>query len=156
DPDGFVRLFAVRALGRLQPEEPPELATLLEAVKDRDADLRAATAVELAEFGSRARSALPVLVKALRDRDTVMRRSAAFAVGKIGLGADTPPARRIEIAEELGRLVRTDETAYQGVRALLRLGADAWPAAPALAAALRTDYREVDSVAATVLARLRP
>src|SRR5262249_52567181 len=112
-------------------------------------------------LGPRSRPAAPSLVAALKDPDKDVRSVAAFALGEISPGAPHPgDGPRSEVVA-LARALRQE--ADHGARlwaaqALVKFGADAWVAVPALRQALSTFDKGlgVAEVAADVLARLRP
>lgn len=102
DANGYVRVKAAEALWKI--EKTPAtvlLPVLLEALKDKDAQLRAAAAPVIGMLGSKAKTAVPALIQALKDKDERVRGEAVSALGEIG-----PPAK--EAAPALLSLVQDD------------------------------------------------
>jgi HEAT repeat protein len=157
DVDAFVRVYTAEAIGRIDRRAAP-LSPLQSALKEKQPAVRVAACAALASLGHRARPALPGLVAALGDGDERVRCAAAWALGEVGLPPTLPLWERVKVAESLGRVLRLDahpEARYRSARALLKLGVDAWAAAPALNVALRDD-KHIALVAAHVLACLDP
>src|SRR5205807_6150971 len=65
-------------------ETPPAVKALIEALKDKDADVRKNTAVALGRIGKEAKDAVPALSAALKDSETDVRGAAALALGRMG------------------------------------------------------------------------
>lgn len=159
DEDAHVRIHAAAALLRLGDDAGAPLSALVTALEHPDETARAAAAGALAELGWRSIPALPALAVALRDPNLAVRCAAAFALGQIAVDAPRPGFRPGAAAEALARTLVKDEDprarSWAG-HALLRFGADAWTALPALRTALRDGNPGVAAVAADVLARFRP
>lgn len=65
-----------------EPSDP--VPALIDALKDKDSDIRFAATLELARRREKAGSAVPALTGALKDGDALVRSSAADALGRIG------------------------------------------------------------------------
>ena len=76
DPDPSVRNVAVTYLGIVRDEPVAEVAGLIEALADENAEVRQAAAAALAEYGTLAERAIPALKKAASDPDEDVRREA--------------------------------------------------------------------------------
>jgi len=63
------------------PEEPPAAVKgLMEALKDKDAEVRKNAAISLGRIGKEAKDAVPALAAALKDSDTDVRGATALAL----------------------------------------------------------------------------
>ena len=80
DKNSVVRMNAAKALGQIGPKAQAAVPALVEALKDKRADVGAAEA--LAMIGSKAEAAAPALVKALKDEEQNVRRNAAKGAGE--------------------------------------------------------------------------
>ncbi|MEP7028609.1 MAG: HEAT repeat domain-containing protein, partial [Candidatus Eisenbacteria bacterium] len=123
DPDGTVRAYAARALGRQR--SPLALAPLLEACGDKDFRVRVSA---LRAVGTRADStALPQVLAGLGDADPAVREIAAAAAlalrsrdAQVALRRalmDPDPAVRLAAGRALGGLLGDD--AWSDLRPLL-------------------------------------
>ena len=65
-------------------ETPPAVKALMEALKDKDAEVRKNAAVSLGRIGPKAKNAVPALAAALKDGDNDARGASALALGRIG------------------------------------------------------------------------
>ena len=117
DPDLFVRWAAVRALGKMGPDELTKIVPgLVQSLGDVDLDVRLAAAHTLGQFGPAAHDAIPALAKAAGTGDTDMRLAALQALEGIGSDAqsslatvaaslqDPDPRIRQETARLMGKL----------------------------------------------------
>ena len=157
DPDPYVRLHAAEAAARIEPDRAP-LTPFLEALRSKDRKLQEAAAQSLADLGSWSRPAVPALLEALKG-EVPVRITAAYAIGQIRPGSEVPLERRIELAETLGRMASSEKNvtvAQYPTRALTAMGAEAWPAAPYLAAMLRSEDSALTRIAADILTRFDP
>jgi len=77
------RIMAVRLLPERKRDAAQVIPALIEALKDRDGDVRRSAAIGLGSFGEQARDAIPALQAALGDRDARVRGSAATALTRI-------------------------------------------------------------------------
>jgi HEAT repeat protein len=117
DSNRFVRWAAARTLGRMAPadarEAVPALARLINPWEDLSVRLAAITT--LGQYGSEARSAVPVLASAVGKSDVELRMAAIKALEAVGTDAapalpaigwglrDSSPQVRAESARVLGR-----------------------------------------------------
>jgi len=168
-----VRWAAAKALGQIG--DPQATPALIQALQDKDRDVRRAAAEALGQIGDR--QAIPALIEALKDEDEGVRRAAAEALEKIGDPQATPALIqalqdkdrdvRRAAAKALGKigdrqavpaLIEALKDEDEGVRraaaeALEKIGP---PAVPALIQALRDEDRDVREAAAEALMRLTP
>ena len=56
---------------------------LIEALKDKDGDIRLSAAIGLGSFGEQAKDAIPALQAAQHDRDARVREAAGIALSRI-------------------------------------------------------------------------
>jgi HEAT repeat protein len=120
DPSEWVRFEAVTSLGLIDPKGERVILPLIEALKDRNADVSWAAARSLGNFGPLAKSSVPALTAALDDPrehhlveapDFVVMRAlrcdVAEALGCIGTGANAAiPALRTAVAKDRNPEVR--------------------------------------------------
>jgi CubicO group peptidase (beta-lactamase class C family) len=154
DRDPGVRWASAIALGKMGGEAVP---SLVRALEDQHAIVRAGAALALGKIGPNAKGAVPSLMNLLKDKSPAVREKAAGALGEIGPGASQavdPLVQRLSdedpfvngmAAEALGKigldavpaLIRALEsdnapTRWCATIALGKMGPDALPAAPAL------------------------
>ena len=79
----FVRRQIASALGRMGAEA---VFGLVESLGDRNASVRYAAAVALAQIGPEAKAAVPALIKGLNDPANFVRAAAAVALKTIDPG----------------------------------------------------------------------
>jgi HEAT repeat protein len=79
------RLIAARLLQQRKGDATQVVPALMEALKDRESDVRWSAAIGLGYFGERARDAIPALQTAQRDRDARVREAAGVALSRIDL-----------------------------------------------------------------------
>jgi HEAT repeat protein len=78
--------FATQAKSAVFHARNPQVAEALQALKDKDWQVRMAAAVALEEIGPRAARAIPALIQTLeRDEREDVRRAAAEALGSVDL-----------------------------------------------------------------------
>jgi HEAT repeat protein len=77
------RLIAVRLLPQRQEDAAEVVPGLIEALQDRDGDIRRSAALGLGSFGEQAREAIPALQGVLDDRDGRVREAAKLALTRI-------------------------------------------------------------------------
>ncbi|MFL5242939.1 MAG: HEAT repeat domain-containing protein [Gemmataceae bacterium] len=77
------RIIAVRLLGQRKGDPDKTVPALIEALKDKDSDLRWSAAIGLGYFGEQAKDAIPSLQAAQRDRDARVREAAGVALSRI-------------------------------------------------------------------------
>jgi HEAT repeat protein len=85
DKNMHVRVKAAEALWKI--DKTPSvtlLPILLQAIKDKDAGVRAAVPSVIALLGVKAKPALPALVGALKDKELDVKLAAITALGEIG------------------------------------------------------------------------
>ncbi len=107
DTNGFVRVKAAEALWAIEKTSPTILVPVLtQALKSKDAELRAAAAPVLGKMGAKAKSAVPALISALRDKDDGVLVEVAAALAEIGPTAKeaAPALLKIIGAEDRGIL----------------------------------------------------
>ncbi len=83
------RTSAARLLPQRKDDAARVVPALIEALKDRDSDVRRSAALGLGSFGELAKDAVPALQAAQRDRDARVREAARIALGRIA-----PPAQQ--------------------------------------------------------------
>jgi HEAT repeat protein len=77
------RIKAVRLLPQRKGEAAQVVPALVEALKDKEADIRWGAAIGLGYFGEQAEDAIPALEAAQRDRDARVREAAGKALSRI-------------------------------------------------------------------------
>jgi hypothetical protein len=77
------RIVAVRLLPQRKREAAQVVPALIEALKDKQGDVRWSAAIGLGYFGSQAKEAIPALQAALHDRDARVREGASVAISRI-------------------------------------------------------------------------
>ena len=78
------RITAVRLLPQKKGDAAKVVPALIDALKDKDADVRRSAAIGLGSFGEQARDAVAALEAAQKnDRDARVRESAGIAVSRI-------------------------------------------------------------------------
>jgi HEAT repeat protein len=166
-------------------EEASDVTSLVKALGDADAAVRARTASALRQMGPPAKAAVPALVNALKDKDEGVRKNAADALEDIGslkhthlatlTGAlkDSNPEIRSAVASIIAKMGAEGEGAVgalcevvkgdaePGVRqkaavALGKMGPVAKEAVSILAAALKDKSSEVRIEVALALGQVGP
>jgi HEAT repeat protein len=77
------RLIAVRLLPERKGDAAEVVPALIEALQDKEKDIRLSAAIGLGYFGERARDAIPALQAAQSDRDARIREAAGIALSRI-------------------------------------------------------------------------
>jgi HEAT repeat protein len=77
------RLIAVRLLPQKKGEAAKVVPALIEALKDKESDIRWSAAIGLGYFGEQAKDAIPALQATQRDRDARVREAADVALSRI-------------------------------------------------------------------------
>jgi HEAT repeat protein len=77
------KLIAVRLLPARKGDAAQIVPALIEALKDKDGDIRRSAAIGLGGFGADAREAIPALQAARRDRDARVQEAARVAIARI-------------------------------------------------------------------------
>jgi hypothetical protein len=93
-PEEKDRIIAVRLL----PQRTRDIQTvpaLIEALKDRGADIRWSAAIGLGHLGESAKEAIPALQAAQSDRDARVREAATVALSRIDPARFTPPPKHL-------------------------------------------------------------
>src|SRR5262249_45428409 len=106
DESVAVRIKAAEAIWRIDPVDPAALLDVLAAAYDHKEDIvRAAALGVIAEFGEKAKPALPVVKKGLKDKSFSVRLQAVAAAGAMG------PAAKGAVPELLD-IMRDDDTGF--------------------------------------------
>jgi len=79
-----VRRVAVRALGRIEPDNLKAIEAIIATLGDSDKDVRRAAIGSLHCVGPKAMGAVAKLLLVLKDEDDDLRVAAAMALGSIG------------------------------------------------------------------------
>jgi HEAT repeat protein len=77
------RIKAVRLLPQRKGDAAQVVPALIEALKDKEADIRWSAAIGLGSFGEEATDAIPALQAAQRDDDARVREAARVALSRI-------------------------------------------------------------------------
>ena len=77
------RLIAVRLLQERKGDAAKVVPALIEALKDKESDIRWSAAIGLGYFGNQAKDAIPALEVAQNDRDARVREAARVALSRI-------------------------------------------------------------------------
>ncbi len=85
------RLIAVRLLPYRQDDAAEVVPALIEALKDKAADIRLGAAVGLGSFGDKAKDAIPALKLLDHDSDPRVRAAATKALSRISGAAPAAP-----------------------------------------------------------------
>jgi HEAT repeat protein len=86
------RIIAVRLLGQREGDAAQVVPALIEALKDKDSDIRWSAAIGLGYFGEQATDAIPALQTAQRDKDARVREAASVALSRIDSAKFPVPA----------------------------------------------------------------
>ncbi|MBL8795988.1 MAG: HEAT repeat domain-containing protein, partial [Planctomycetia bacterium] len=157
DPQAKVRAEAVAALGDLGKGDKDATKSLVQelisdlatAAKDRDANVRRNAAQSLGGYGSRAEKGIPALTALVSDPEGPTRLAAVTALGKIGEPAVDPG---------LVKAVRSQhpDVRKAGMEALMKIGAEAYRAVPAVAGLLQDEDPAARADAAEFLGVVGP
>ena len=79
----LVRVNAEESLNKIGLDAKATVPALIEALKDKDKDVRRDAAKALGIIGPTAKAAVPALIEMLKDKDVYVRRSAEGALDKI-------------------------------------------------------------------------
>ena len=88
------RIIAARLLPQRKGDAAQIVPALIEAVKDKDGDIRWSAAIGLGYFGEQAKDAIPALQEAQRDRDARVREAAGVALSRIDPDAFPAPSQK--------------------------------------------------------------
>ena len=87
---------------------PGSIAILIEALREKDGNVRAKAARALGGMGPAAKEAIPVLLTALQDREAHVRWDAARALGQIGAAAAEGLAAAVNDKDPVVRQIAAD------------------------------------------------
>ena len=79
-PDDGMRLKAVRTLPERRADAAQVVPALIEALNDKEPDIRRGAAFGLGTFGDQGKEAVPALVARLSDKDTGVRKAAGTSL----------------------------------------------------------------------------
>jgi HEAT repeat protein len=82
-PMGGDRVVAARLLQNRKGDPAQVVPALIEALKDKENDVRWSAAIGLGYFGDKATEALPALKEAELDKDARVREAARVAISRI-------------------------------------------------------------------------
>jgi vesicle coat complex subunit len=82
-PNGRDRIIAVRLLPQRKGDAAQVIPALIEALKDKEDDVRWSAAIGLGNFGEQAKDAIPALQEVQKDRDARVREGATVALSRI-------------------------------------------------------------------------
>lgn len=89
------RIIAVRTLPQRKGDAAKVVPAMIEALKDKDHDIRLSAAIGLGYFGEQAKDAIPALQQAARsDGDARVRKQAGVALSRIDPSRFPVPANR--------------------------------------------------------------
>ena len=89
------RLIAVRLLPQRKGDAVQIVPALIEALNDKESDIRLSAAIGLGLFGERATDAIPALKQAAqKDHDARARRAAGIALSRIDPKNFTDPSKQ--------------------------------------------------------------
>jgi HEAT repeat protein len=147
--DPFQRLHAAMVLGLMGEQAQGGVPALVDAMRDKDPQVRRMIIAALSEIGPAAKTAVPALVGSLRDRCEAVRRRAAIALAELG-----PPARAA-VPALVAALKDSDAMVRRWAAfALGELGPKAASAAPNLVELLRDPSVITRAIAAVALPKL--
>jgi HEAT repeat protein len=87
------RLIAVRLLGQRKGDAPAVVPALIEALTDKEGDIRRSAAIGLGGLGESAKEAVSALRAAQKDRDARVREAATMALSRIDPGRFPAPSK---------------------------------------------------------------
>lgn len=97
------RIVAVRTLPNRKGEAAQVVPALIEALKDKEADVRRSAAIGLGTFGEQANDAVPALQAALTDPDARVREAAAKALTRIAPAKFPTPPKAPKASKQVTR-----------------------------------------------------
>ncbi len=124
DPDAFVRVEVVGALGECAEGHPELLGTISHLARDPDLDVRVQALVALGRFGA---DATPVLLKALNDKEPRILDAALAALVRIAPRESSAVPLLVKLLGHTEYTVR-----WHAADVLAVMGEAAKPAIPAL------------------------
>ena len=148
DDDDFVRLSAVRALGKLGKDSDRVVNALVKLLNDRWI-VSSSAAQALGRLGKDSDTVVNALVKLLDDDDSYVRSNAAQALGKLDKDSDRVVNTLIKLLDDDDDFVRSN-----AAEALVKLGKDSDRVVNALVKLLDDDGNNVRLNAAQALGEL--
>jgi HEAT repeat protein len=94
------RYIAVRSLTGHKGEAAQIVPALIEALKDKEGDVRQSAAIGLGTYGEQAKDAVPALKVALKDHDARVRNAARMALARISAATTTA---KLDSGKESGK-----------------------------------------------------
>ncbi|MFO0938688.1 MAG: HEAT repeat domain-containing protein [Gemmataceae bacterium] len=88
------RVIAVRLLPGRKGDAVLTVPALIEALKDRENDIRWSAAIGLGNLGESAEVAVPALQATLKDHDGRVREAAGVALSRIDPSRFSPPTKK--------------------------------------------------------------
>jgi HEAT repeat protein len=88
------RIIAVRTLPQRKGDAAQVVPALIDALKDKQGDVRHSAALGLGSFGEQAKEAIPALKVAQRDRDVRVREAAGRALSRIDPTTFPDPSKK--------------------------------------------------------------
>ena len=88
------RVIAVRLLPQCKGDAAQTVPALIEALKDKENDIRWSAAIGLGNLGESAKEAIPALQAAQSDRDARVREAAGVALSRIDPTRFTTPSKQ--------------------------------------------------------------
>ncbi len=150
DYDRSVRMAAVRALAKLDPEGQSYLPLIETRLKSPTAEIRAEGVLMLEELGEIAEAYVPNIVKLLDDSDPNVRRNAVTVLGRLGI----PDAQAIaQIATRLDD--RQWRVRVAAAQSLCRMSPASLEYIPRILALLDDDDENVRAAVIAALGTLR-
>jgi HEAT repeat protein len=144
DKSPIVRVKAAEALWKIDRIPAVTLLpVLLDALKDKDANVRAAAPPVIALFESKAASAIPALVEALKDKELDVKLSVVAALGELGPTAKGTAGNLLDLTKDKDFFLLE---AFVGA-SLSNLGPGAIPALTKALASASYDQRRVAAYA---------
>ncbi len=99
-PQERERLIAVRLLQQRKGDAAQVVPALIEALKDKEGDIRWSAAIGLKYFGEEAKDAIPALQAARSDRDARVREAASVALSRIDPKQFPAPSKAPAVQKE--------------------------------------------------------
>ncbi len=93
-PQERERVIAARLLPQRKGDAAKVVPALIEALQDKEGDIRWSAAIGLGSFGEQARDAIPALQTAQRDRDARVREAAGVALSRIDPAKFSAPSKQ--------------------------------------------------------------
>jgi HEAT repeat protein len=93
-PQDKDRVIAVRLLPGHKGDAVQIVPAMIEALKDKEVDVRWSAAIGLGYFGDSAKEAIPALQAVLTDRDARVREAAGVALSRIDSTRFSSPSKQ--------------------------------------------------------------